>query len=70
MPGRNGPPNDSGALNGAYLISRVTLPGPGTSNVGLGPGPQADLVVRGGVIERIDPAGSVPADGLIELEGE
>jgi cytosine deaminase len=44
-----------------YLISRVTLPEPPVTR---------DLVVRDGVIESIQPSGSVRPGGLVEIDGD
>jgi cytosine deaminase len=72
LPKNNLPKNnlaaDGSAATGAagtrgrgYLISRVTLPDP--------PGIR-DVVIRDGMIESVQPSGSVRPDGLVEIDGK
>jgi cytosine deaminase len=51
----------AGTRGRGYLISRVTLPDPPVIR---------DVVVRDGVIESIQPAGSVRPNGLVEIAGD
>ncbi len=58
-----------------YLISRVTLPGPAPfrgrpETEPSHPSSRADLVIRDGIVENIQPPGSARAEGLIELDGD